>query len=257
MRWSSTTPTTLIESPPKSVIAELLGGDAVGKGLRFGGSDSTFLRVVGVIGDVHEEDLRVPVPPWAYMPMASTHVRVGLHGMFVLVRMEEGMAPPVTAIRETIASVDPSVPITTVSTMDEVMARSVAQTSFTMVLLGIAAGVALFLGAVGLFGVVSYVVSQRTREIGVRVALGAARADIGRMVFRQSATVALVGVAVGLAGALALTRLMGTILFGISAMDPVTFLGAPLLLVGVAALATWLPARRAARVDPIEALRME
>ncbi len=137
------------------------------------------------------------------------------------------------------------------------MARSVAQTSFTMVLLAIAAGVALFLGAVGLFAVVSYVVGQRTREIGVRVALGAARADIRSMVFRQSAVVAATGVVVGLVAALALTRLMGAILFDVSTYDPVTFVAAPGLLLAVLALATWLPARRAARVDPIDALRAE
>jgi ABC-type antimicrobial peptide transport system permease subunit len=126
-----------------------------------------------------------------------------------------------------------------------------------MVLLGVAAAVALFLGAIGLFGVISYVVGQRTREIGVRIALGAARADIRGIVFRQSAGVAAAGVVLGLVGSLALTRMMGAILFGVSARDPVTFAGAPLLLVAVAALATWLPARRAARVDPIEALRAE
>jgi ABC-type antimicrobial peptide transport system permease subunit len=141
--------------------------------------------------------------------------------------------------------------------MDEVMAESVAQTSFTMVLLAVAATVALFLGAIGLFGVISYVMGQRTREIGVRVALGAARADIHGMVFRQSAGVAGAGVVLGLVGSLALTRMMSAILFGVSALDPVTFVGAPLLLVAVMALATWLPARRAAGVDPVHALRGE
>ncbi len=141
--------------------------------------------------------------------------------------------------------------------MQETMARSVAQTSFTMVLLGLAAGVALFLGAIGLFGVISYVVGQRRREIGVRVALGATRADIRSLVFRQSAVVAVVGVGLGLGAALALTGLMRTILFEISPKDPLTFLGAPIILLAVAALATWLPARRAAQVDPLEALRAE
>jgi len=163
----------------------------------------------------------------------------------------------VAAIRDVVRRLGPDVPITTVRTMDEIMARSVAQTSFTMILLGIAAGVALFLGAIGLFGVVSYVVGQRTREIGVRVALGAAGADIRTMVFRQSAVVAVAGVAVGLVGALALTRLMGAILFDVSTRDPITFVAAPLLLLAVLAFATWLPARRAARVNPIDALRAE
>jgi predicted permease len=223
-------------------LAELLGGNAVGRAIRFGDDASGYLRVVGVVGDVHEEGLREEVRPWAYLP---------------LVRMSPGMAAPVAAIRESVERIDPSVPLTSVRTMDEVMAQSLAQTSFTMVLLGIAATVALLLGTIGLFGVISYVVGQRTREIGVRVALGAGRADIRGMVFRQSAGVAGAGVVLGLVGSLALTRTMDAILFGVSAWDPVTFVGAPLLLVAVAGLATWLPARRAARVNPIEALRAE
>ena len=236
-------------------FAELLGGDALGKGIKLGGTD--YLRVVGVVGDVQEQDLRTPVRPWAYVPLASTHRRVRLDWMYLMVRTQPGTAPPVAAIREAVKQVDPTVPVTTVRTMHETMARSIAQTSFTMVLLGLAAGVALFLGAIGLFGVISYVVGQRRREIGVRVALGATRADIRSMVFRQSAVVAVVGVGLGLGAALALTGLMRAILFEISAKDPLTFVGAPIILLAVAALATWLPARRAARVDPIEALRAE
>lgn len=238
-------------------FADLLGRDALSKRVKLGGTDTQFLRVVGVIGDVYEEDLRTPVQPWAYVPIASTHRRMQLDHMYLMVRTRPGTAPSAGAIREVVEQIDPSVPVTTVRTMRETMALSVAQTSLTMVLLGLAAGVALFLGAIGLFGVISYVVGQRRREIGVRVALGATRADIHGMLFRQSAVMALVGVALGLGAALALTRLMRAILFEISASDPLTFAGAPILLLCVAALATWLPARRAARLDPIEALRAE
>ena len=238
-------------------FAQLLGGKAVGKAIRFGDEGSAYLRIVGVVGNVHEEGLREEVRPWAYMPMGSASPAPSLAGMQVLVRMTPGRPASVPGIREAVERLDPTVPLTTVRTMDDVMAASVAQTSFTMVLLGIAATVALFLGAIGLFGVISYVVGRRTREIGVRVALGAARADIRTMVFRQSAGVAGAGVVLGLAGSLALTRMMGAILFGVSARDPVTFVSAPMLLVAVVSLATWLPARRAARVDPIEALRAE
>jgi predicted permease len=238
-------------------FAKLLGGDPVGKGIAFGGRDSTFFRIVGVVGDVHEEDLRKPVRPWSYMPMAQSALPIPLDGMTAMVRLSPGMAPPAQAIRDLVRRLDATVPVTTIRTMREVTSRSVAQTSFTMVLLGIAAGVALVLGAIGLFGVISYVVGQRTREIGVRVALGAASADIRGLVFRQSAVVAVAGVALGLVGARALTGMMGSILFGVSASDPVTFVGAPLLLLAVAVLATWLPARRASRIDPIEALVAE
>jgi hypothetical protein len=239
-------------------FAQLLGGEALGKGIRFLGRDSSaYLRVIGVVGDVREEGLRETVRPWAYLPMGRSPPALSLAGMQLVLRMNPGMAAPVAAIREAVRRIDPSVPITSVRTMDEIVAGSIAQTSFTMVLLGIAAGASLFLGAVGLFGVISYVMRQRTREIGVRVALGAARSDIRRMVFQQSAGVAGAGVALGLAGSLALTRLMGAILFGVSAQDPVTFVGAPIVLFATAALATWLPARRAARIEPVEALRGE
>jgi len=126
-----------------------------------------------------------------------------------------------------------------------------------MVLLGIATGVALFLGAIGLFGVISYVVGQRTREIGIRVALGARGAEVSGMVMRQALVVTGVGAVLGLGGALGLTRLMETLLYEVSATDPATFVVAPVVLVGISLLATWLPARRAARVDPVEALRSE
>lgn len=234
-----------------------LDGRALDESIRLGGGDSTFLRVVGVLGSVHETGLREEPGAWAYLPMASTHRIMPMDRLYLLVRTEPGVGLPVRAVREVVARLGPDVPVTTAVPMREMMARDVAETSFTMTLLGIAAAMALFLGAVGLFGVVSYVVGQRTREIGVRVALGAAGSDIRRMVLRQGAGVVLAGVAIGLAGAAALSRLMSAILFEVSAMDPITFLVAPALLVAVAVLATWLPARRAARVDPVEALRAE
>jgi ABC-type antimicrobial peptide transport system permease subunit len=141
--------------------------------------------------------------------------------------------------------------------MEVIVSEAMASTSFTMTLLGIAATVALLLGAIGLFGVISYVVSQRTREIGVRVALGARGEDVQRMIVRQGVGVLIGGVVLGLGGAFALTRLMGAILYEVSATDPWTFAGAPVLLVLVSLLASWLPARRATKVDPVEALRAE
>ena len=132
-----------------------------------------------------------------------------------------------------------------------------ARTSFTMLLLVIAAAVALLLGAVGIYGVISYVVGQRKREIGVRMALGAQRRDISRMVLREGLAVTLTGVAIGLACALAVTRLMLALLYGVSPTDPATFAAVPLLLAAVALLASWMPARRAAAVEPLEAIRYE
>jgi predicted permease len=252
--WEGGAPVLLVNEAFEKAY---LGGSALGKGLKWD-EEAEFAHVVGVVADAHEFGLREEVRPVAYLPMVVGNWSYpGMSRMYLVVRGDGKATPPVAAIRDVVRRLGPDVPITTVRTMDEIMARSVAQTSFTMILLGIAAGVALFLGAIGLFGVVSYVVGQRTREIGVRVALGAAGADIRTMVFRQSAVVAMAGVAVGLVGALALTRLMGAILFDVSTRDPITFVAAPLLLLAVLAFATWLPARRAARVNPIDALRAE
>jgi ABC-type antimicrobial peptide transport system permease subunit len=154
-------------------------------------------------------------------------------------------------------SVGPDLPLYEVRTLDRILARSTARTSFTLVMLGIAAAVALVLGAVGLYGVISYIVAQRTREFGVRMALGARAGDVSRMVLREASLLVLLGLATGLLAAGALTRLMASLLFGVAPFDPLTFGAVALLLAPVALLATWLPARRAAGVDPIQALRWE
>ena len=152
---------------------------------------------------------------------------------------------------------DPSLPVAGVRTMERVVAESTARTAFTMLLLVIAAAVALLLGTVGLYGAISYVVSQRTREIGVRMALGAARGDVARLVLRQGLAVALAGVAVGLGAAAGVTRFLRALLFEVSPTDPMTFVAVPAILLAVAALAAWAPARRAASVDPLVALKEE
>ena len=160
-------------------------------------------------------------------------------------------------LREAVWSVNSSIPLASVRTMDDLLRRSMARTSFTLVMLAIAALVSLLLGTVGVYGVVSYVVSQRTREIGVRIALGASAGKVTGMVLRLGAVLALVGVGVGIAAALGLTRLMAGLLYGVSAADPVTFAAVALCLAAVTLVASYLPARRASRVDPMEALRAE
>jgi len=161
------------------------------------------------------------------------------------------------AIRQTLWEQDPNLPIADIMTMDSVVRDSMARTSFSMVLLGIAALVALFLGTVGIYGVISYVVTQRTREMGIRLALGAEEGVVAGMVLRQGAVLAGIGIAIGLLGAFGLTRLMAAMLFGVSATDPLTFGAVASVLAAVAMLASYLPARRAARTDPVEALRAE
>ena len=161
------------------------------------------------------------------------------------------------SVREAVWSVNPNLPIARVRLLTDFLARSMARTSFTLIMLGIAAAVALFLGSVGIYGVISYVVSQRTREIGVRMAMGAETGDVSRMVLKQASMLAGLGVLIGLFGAFGLTRLMSALLFGVSPMDPATFVSVALALSAVALLASYLPARRAARVDPVVALRFE
>jgi putative ABC transport system permease protein len=160
-------------------------------------------------------------------------------------------------VRDAVWSLDPNLPLSQVRTMHEVAERSMAQTTFTMFLLVIAAAVALVLGSVGIYAVISYVVSQRTREIGVRMALGAGRGDISRMVLKEGLGLALTGIGLGLLGAFVVTRLMLALLFDVSPTDPATFAAVPTLLAVIALFASWLPAQRAASVAPLEAIRGE
>jgi predicted lysophospholipase L1 biosynthesis ABC-type transport system permease subunit len=160
-------------------------------------------------------------------------------------------------VREAVWAVNPNLPLARVTTLDQFVDDSMARTSFTLVMLAIAAGVALFLGAVGVYGVISYIVSQRTREIGVRMALGAEQADVRRMVLKQGGTLAGAGVVVGLIIASLLTRLMSSLLYGVSPIDLPTFGAVALTLSAIALLASYLPARRASSVAPVMALRAE
>jgi putative ABC transport system permease protein len=160
-------------------------------------------------------------------------------------------------VRGIVSSLDREIPIANAQTMETVVARSTAKATFAMLLLAIAGGMALVLSAVGIYGVISYTVNQRRAEIGVRMALGARASQVGRMVVGQSLRVAAVGIVVGLAGALATTRVMQSLLFGVSPTDPVTLVGVTVLLVTLGAVASYAPARRATKVDPVEVLRRE
>jgi len=160
-------------------------------------------------------------------------------------------------VRKTVWEIDRDQPVSNISTMEEVLSDSLSRQRFSMLLLAVFAGVALVLAAVGLYGVMSYSVAQRTREIGLRMALGAQTRDVLKLVVGQGLKLVLVGVAVGLLGAFALTRLMASLLYGVSATDPLTLATISLMLIGVAALASYVPARRATKVDPLTALRYE
>ncbi len=177
--------------------------------------------------------------------------------MFLVVRSSVDPLSLVSALRKQVADLDPSVPLYNVQTMDEVAAAQVASQRFNAAALAAFAGLAVLLAAVGIYGVMAYAVGQRTWEIGVRMALGAEPADVLRMVLRQGLGLALVGIVLGLGASFALTRLMRTLLFGVQATDPATFVIVTMAFVGVALAACWIPARRATRVDPVVALRYE
>jgi ABC-type antimicrobial peptide transport system permease subunit len=176
---------------------------------------------------------------------------------FVIRSDRAGTESFLNEIRQAVWSVNSNLPLASVRTMQEVYDKSVARTSFTLVMLGIAGAMAMALGIIGIYGVISYTVSQRKREIGIRLALGAQSGDVVSMVLRLGAKLALVGVCIGVAAALGLARLMTSLLFGVTAHDPLTFAAVVTLLIAVALLACYIPARRAMKVDPMVALRYE
>jgi putative ABC transport system permease protein len=238
------------------------GQSPLGKRLTPAGArEGEWYTIVGVVGDVHEESLHAepsPVVYFGWRRLASPEEEHWVpRGGTLVVRTEGDPAVLAKPVREAIRAVDPALPVDRVRTMQEVVARSTARASFTLLLLGLAALLALLLGGVGIYGVIAYIVSLRTQEIGVRMALGARRTDISFMVLRDGLVLALAGVGVGLAAAFAFTRPMASLLFEVSPTDPATFATVPLFLALVTLLASWLPAQKAASVAPTEALRSE
>jgi predicted permease len=226
---------------------------AIGKRLREFPNDPWY-EVIGVVQDVRENGVQEKAPAIVYWSSLMGDSRT----MTFAIRTDRAGAQTfLSEVRQAVWSVNSNLPLASVRTMQEVYDKSVARTSFTLVMLGIAGAMAMALGMIGIHGVISYTVSQRRREIGIRLALGAQRGDVLQMVLRQGAKTALVGVAIGIGSALALTELMRSLLFGVSARDPMTFAAVAALLMVVAFLASYIPARRAMLVDPVVALRYE
>jgi hypothetical protein len=232
------------------------GQPAVGRRIQQQGTDA-WHTVVGVVEDVMQYGFRDRPQSHVYLPLVGpkpTDWIVTTPAYVLKTARAEVIAPDVRALVQQVA---PEAPMYRVYTMEGLAARSMIELSFTLLTLGIVSALALFLGALGLYGVLSCVVAERTREIGVRMALGATAAAVRRMVVAQGARVVAVGVALGLLAALAATRALGSLLFGVAPVDGATFAGMAALMLAIGALAAYLPARRASRVDPCESLRSE
>jgi predicted permease len=251
-----------------AVIDDALAGkffgnaDPIGRRLHINSTDQ-MVEIVGVVGHVKQwgldtddqESLRAQLYT-PFMQLPEQAMAQSASGIGVLARSQNS-TPVFESLRRASERMSNQQVVFGAQTMHEIIANSVAARRFSMILLGIFAGLALMLASIGIYGVVSYVVGQRTQEIGVRIAMGAQRSEVLRLVLAQGATMAALGAAVGLVAALALTRLMGTMLYAISAADPLTYLCVVVLLFAVSMAACWLPARRAAGINPVDALRHE
>jgi predicted permease len=213
----------------------------------------TSFEIVGIVRDVKLAGLEAPSEPAYYLPASQAP----LEDMTILVRTTVDPLSIVSAVRQAVLSIDPSQPISNVSTLEKVVDESIAQRRLNMLLMGLFGGLAMLLSAVGLYGLLSHAVTQRTQELGIRMALGAQVGDVLKLVLRQGMTLALIGEAIGLVGAFALTRLIRGLLFGVTPNDAMTFIAVVGVLTIVALLACYLPARRATKVDPLIALRYE
>jgi putative ABC transport system permease protein len=229
--------------------------DPVGKRFTFGGGgpNARWITIVGVVRDTKRQGVDQPIRIESWMPLAQSPAG----SMEVALRTTGDPLALGHSAREAVWALDRDLPIPSIQTMEQILSERVAQRRLNMLLLGLFALVALVLAAVGIYGVISYAITQRTQEIGIRMALGAQASDVLWMVVWRGMRLTLIGVALGLAAALALTRVMQNLLFNLSATDPTTFALIALLLVGVALIASYIPARRATKVDPLQALRHE
>jgi predicted permease len=263
LTWADT-----FEQQPVVVVSESLAREywkdpvkAVGRRIRNSPANA-WRTIVGVVGDERDDGLAKPATVIAYWPLvmkdfwdSGTFVQ---RSLTYVIRTDRSKSPTLLKeIQQAVWSVNAGLPVANVRTLSEIMSASMAQTSFALVMLAIAAAVALLLGVVGIWGVIAYIAAQRTKEIGIRIALGAATRDVTNLFLRQGLLLAGAGIAIGMVGAGAATRLMATLLYGVGALDPITFSAVAVGLGLTALIASYVPAARAARVDPAEALRRE
>ena len=214
---------------------------------------SPLCTIVGIVDDARYVSPERPMQPEIYVPLSQFPIPI----MHILVRTPGDPLKLTGLVRERVASVDNNQPISYVTTLEDRLSESVAAPQFNSFLLGMFAALGLTLTVVGIYGLISYLVAERTREIGIRMALGAGRMEVLTLIISQGFRLALIGVASGILGALALTRFLASLLFGVEPKDPLTFVVVPLVLIGIALIATYIPARRATKVDPMVALRYE
>ena len=227
--------------------------DPIGRGIDIGNGTDGFCQIVGIVGNVHHVDLEATAGPTMYVPFRQDV----FSSMWMVARSDRDPAQLVAAARQAVREIDPALPAFAMTPLRDVINDSVAQRRFSMLLLAAFAATALFLAAVGIYGVVAYSVSQRTREIGVRLAIGAERRDVLALVIGGGMKLAAVGVAIGLAGALGLTQLITTMLYRVTPFDPLSYAVTASVLLTIAAIACYMPARRAMNVDPLVAIREE
>jgi putative ABC transport system permease protein len=228
-------------------------GSAVGKRVRTDGPD--WLTIVGVVGDVRQSGVTQPSRPEVFFPYTASYASGG--GMTLVLKGASDPNDLIASVRREVQSVDPNQPVYNVLTMQEVIDRSISNSRLNMVLLSVFAGLATLLAVIGIYSVMSYLVTQHTREIGIRIALGASRANILRLVIGRGLWLTVAGIAIGALAAFGLTRLMSSLLYGVTGADPTTYTLVSALLLLVALAACYVPARRAMKVDPLVALRYE
>jgi ABC-type antimicrobial peptide transport system permease subunit len=219
-------------------------------------------EIIGVVGEERQDGVTRPAPTIIYWPMQMEQFwdqNTFIQRSLVYAIRSSRLRDPgfMTSVQQAVWSVNQNLPLARVRTLREIYDESMAQTSFTLVILGIAAAVTLLLGIVGIYGVIAYVVAQRRREVGIRMALGAAAGEVQGLFLRHGLVITAIGLGMGIAASAGITRLMGTLLYEVSALDPLTYGLAIVALGSIAVLATWLPARQATRVDPAMALRGE
>jgi predicted permease len=234
---------------------------ALGKHVRHV-SNSPWLEVIGIVGDERADGVDQPAPETVYWPLLMDHFGpeplYATHDVSYVVRTPRaGSSALMEEVSQAVWSVSKELPLANPQTLEDLYNKSLARTSFALVMLGIAGAMAFALGVAGLYGVISYSVAQRTREIGIRVAIGAQHSTVRRMFIAEGARLAAIGIAVGSVAALGLMRLMASLLFGVKPIDPLTYAGVAAALAAAAAMASYIPARRAMRVDPMVALRHE